>query len=236
DSIRAVVHNKPFLFSVGIYLFTWSAVDTLSGVLLYYLRYYLHRETLSDVLFGALFVTALVFLPFWTYISRRFNKRLAYIAGIAFWVIVQIILVIVPANVSTTLIIALGCFAGIGVSAAHVLPWSIIPDAVEWDELQTGQRHEGMFYSLVMLAQKASSGIALFIVGIVLQFSGYVANQAEQSASALRAIKAVTGLGPALLLTAGIIFTAFYPINREGHLKIRAEIEARRAANPGSLG
>ena len=69
-------------------------------------------------------------------------------------------------NPGTPLPVILGLcvLAGIGVSAAHVLPWSIIPDAVEWDEWQTGERHEGMFYSLVTLAQKVASSIAIPLV------------------------------------------------------------------------
>lgn len=226
ESIRAVFRNKPFLFSVGIYLFTWGAVDTLASVLLYYVRYYLNRENISDMIFGAVFVVALIFLPFWNYVSRRSNKRVAYILGIAFWAVVQLILILVPSSVATWLILGLCCLAGIGISAAHVLPWSIIPDAVEWDELQTGQRHEGMFYSLVMLAQKAASGIALFLVGVVLDLSGYIANVDNQTPLALLAIRGVTGIVPALLLVAGIIFAAFYPINRSEHAHLRSELEA----------
>ena len=38
-----------------------------------------------------------------------------------------------------------------------MLPWSILPDAVEWGELQTGERHEGMFYSLVTFVRKVTA-------------------------------------------------------------------------------
>ncbi|MCE5258716.1 MAG: MFS transporter [Chloroflexi bacterium] len=229
DSLRAAIKNKPFLFSIGIYVSTFSAMDIVSGVLLYYIRYYLGRENIGSIMFAAVFVTALIFLPFWTWISSRTSKRLAYIFGIAFWAVVQVILVLVTPNLATGLVIGLGCLAGIGISAAHVLPWSIIPDAVEWDELQTGQRHEGMFYSLVMLAQKAASGLAMFLVGIMLDVSGYVANAAVQTPKALLAIRNVTGLVPAILLIVGILFAIFYPISREEYSRIRAEIEARRA-------
>jgi GPH family glycoside/pentoside/hexuronide:cation symporter len=229
DSLLAAVKNRPFLFSVGIYLFTWCAVDVMSSALLYFIKYYLNREALTSAIFGAVFVTALVFLPFWSWISRRSNKRLAYIFGIAFWAICSILLVLVVPTVATGVIIAICCLAGIGVSAAHVLPWSIIPDAVEWDELQTGQRHEGMFYSLVMLSQKAASGVAIFVVGLLLEWSGYVANAPTQTPSALLAIRAVAGGFPAILLVCGIIFASLYPIGREGHQQIRAQLAARRA-------
>lgn len=233
DSLLAALKNRPFLFSVGIYLFTWCAVDVMSGSLIYFIKDYLKREDLTSYIFGAVFVTALVFLPFWSWISHRSSKRLAYIFGIAFWAICQIALVLVLPTVATGVIIALCCLAGIGVSAAHVLPWSIIPDAVEWDELQTGQRHEGMFYSLVLLAQKAASGLAIFIVGVLLHWSGYSADLQQQTPNALLAIRVVAGGFPAILLVCGIIFASIYPIGREAHQQIRAQLAARRAKQDG---
>jgi GPH family glycoside/pentoside/hexuronide:cation symporter len=124
----------------------------------------------------------------------------------------------------------MGALAGVGVAAAHVLPWSIIPDSVEWDELQTGQRHEGMFYSLVMLMQKAASGLALPLVGLALQWAGYAPNAMVQKPSALTAIRVMTGPVPALFLCGGIAFAALYPISRQGHRQVREELARRRLA------
>jgi glycoside/pentoside/hexuronide:cation symporter, GPH family len=233
ESLSAALHNRPFLFSVGIYLFTWCAVDVMASSLIYFIKYYFQRESMISVIFAAVFVTALLFLPFWSWVSSRFNKRLAYIFGIAFWALCQIILVLLMPTVGEALIVGLCCLAGIGVSAAHVLPWAIIPDAVEYDELQTGQRHEGMFYSLVMLSQKAASGMAIFVVGVVLESSGYVANAATQTGSTLLAIRVISGGVPAVLLVCGIIFASLYPIGREAHQEIRAQLAARKALQEG---
>ena len=70
---------------------------------------------------------------------------------------------------SFAFIIFLGVLAGIGVSAMHVLPWAILPDAIEHGELLNGERQEGMFYSQIILAQKVASSIAVPLVLLVLQ-------------------------------------------------------------------
>jgi len=93
-------------------------------------------------------------LPFWTWVSRNTDKRKSYAIGIAFLALVLLALTTVTPQVPLVVVITLCVFAGIGVSAAHVLPWSLLPDAVEYDEYQTGSRHEGMFFSLVTLAQR----------------------------------------------------------------------------------
>ena len=57
---------------------------------------------------------------------------------------------------------------------AHILPWSIIPDAVEWDELNTGERHEGMFYSLVTLCLLYTSDAADDLLCVALGGRRYI--------------------------------------------------------------
>jgi len=105
-----------------------------------------------------------------------------------------------------------------------------MPDAVEWDEWKTGERHEGMFYSLTTLAQKMASSIAVPLALLVLEITGYVPNAAQQPASALLGIRLVIGPVPAVLLCVGIAIAFFYPLSREQHRQIVAELEQRRSS------
>ncbi len=233
ESIKALLGNRPFLLSIGLFLLTWLAMSVIQAVLLYFIKYWLHLESQSDAIFAVIFVTALLVLPLWEWISRHSNKRLAYIGGIAFWCLVQIALILTGPGTRPVIIFGLAALAGLGVSAAHVLPWAIIPDAIEWDELQTGQRHEGIFYSLLTLMQKAASGLALFLLGMALDWSGYVPHAATQSKRALMTIRAFTGPVPALLLCGGIALAVLYPISRNDHLAVRRALAQRHSTEQG---
>jgi GPH family glycoside/pentoside/hexuronide:cation symporter len=228
ESLKAAVSNKPFIFGMIIFLLTWVSIDILQTTLLYFIKYVVQRESQSDIIMAVIFVTAMLFLPLWEWISRRWNKRLAYSTGIAFWAAVQIVLVFLNPATAFIPIIILCMMAGIGVSAAHVLPWSIIPDAIEWDEWKTGERHEGIFYSLVTLSQKVASSFAIPLVLLILQITGYVPTAVAQPQSAQLGIRLVIGPIPALLLSGGIIFAILYPLSRESHRRIVQEIEAKR--------
>jgi GPH family glycoside/pentoside/hexuronide:cation symporter len=233
DSLRAALKNKPFVFGMVIFLLTWISVDILQAMLLYFIKYVVKREGDSDLIMATIFIVAIIVLPFWEWASRRLNKRLAYAAGIAFWAVVQIVLITLTPDTPLALILGLCALAGIGVSAAHVLPWSMIPDAIEWDEWQTGERHEGTFYSLITLAQKIASSTAIPLVLLMLQATGYVPAAAQQPASALLGIRLAIGPIPAGLLVIGIIFALLYPLSRESHRKIVLELEARRKKEAG---
>jgi GPH family glycoside/pentoside/hexuronide:cation symporter len=229
QSLRAALKNRPFVFGMVIFLLTWVAVGILESTLLYFIKYIAQRESESDLIMAVIFVTGILTLPFWERASRRWDKRWAYAGGIAFWAVVQLVMITVGPSTGLSLILLLCVLAGIGVGAAHVLPWSIIPDAIEWGELQTGERHEGMFYSLITLMQKVASSIAIPLVLLLLDVTGYVANSDQQPPSALLGIRIVIGPIPAALLCAGILFAMLYPLSRERHTQIVQELEGRRA-------
>ena len=227
SSLRAAFKNQPFVFGAVIFLFTWVCMTILETTLLFFLKYIVEREAQSDLLMGTIFISAIIALPFWEFASRKWDKRKAYIYGVAFWAVVQMMLITLNPSSGMTLLFILCILAGVGVGAAHVLPWSIIPDAIEWDEFETGQRHEGMFYSLVTLTQKIASAIAVPLVLLLLDVTGYIPNAEVQPASTMLGIRIVIGPVPAILLSAGIIFALRYPLSRERHSEIQAAIQER---------
>ena len=228
DSLKAAFKNKPFIFGAVIYLLTWVCMDILQTILLFFIKYVLKLEGMSDIIMALIFVTAIIALPFWDFASRKLNKRLAYAYGVAFWAVAQILLITVGPLVSMPVLVFLCIMAGIGVSAAHVLPWAILPDAIEWDEYITGERHEGMFYSLVTLMGKIASSIAIPLTAVMLDVTGYIPNAAQQPASALLGIRLLVGPVPAVFLTISIIFAIKYPLERAQFSSIVKELEERR--------
>jgi GPH family glycoside/pentoside/hexuronide:cation symporter len=227
--IRAFRYNPPFLYAMGIFLLTWTTVAVLQAILPFFVQYWLLLS--EDDLFLimlSLFLSALAFLPLWNWFAHRFGKRGAYITGMSFWALVQIVLIFVQPGSALWVVLGLAILAGVGVSTAHIIPVSIIPDTLEWDELHTGQRREGMYYSLVSLLNKVGSSIAVPAASLLLGWSGYVPNQ-PQSTRTLWAIRSLVGPIPAMLLTAGILLAAFYPLSRERHAYLREELAQRRA-------
>jgi GPH family glycoside/pentoside/hexuronide:cation symporter len=227
-SIKAAFRNRPFVFSMVMFLLTWMSIDLIQATILYFIKHAVGREAQSDIIMASIFVTALVTLPIWLSVSNRADKRKAFVIGISFWAVVQIIMITLTPGTPIVLVLGFCVLAGVGVAAAHVLPWSIIPDAIEWDEWHTGSRHEGMFYSIVTLAQKIASSIAVPLALLLLSASGYLAASETQPASAVRTIRILVGPIPAVLLVAAIMFAVFYPLNRDEHRRIVEELEARR--------
>jgi GPH family glycoside/pentoside/hexuronide:cation symporter len=193
----------------------------------------MNLEAQADLVAAGIFITALLVLPLWVWASRKTDKRTAYILGMLFLSAVMVAIIFVSPSLGFPAVMALAVLAGVGVSAVHVLPWAIIPDAIEVDELESGARHEGMFYALVSLFKKVASSIAIPLVLLILDWSGYVSNASQQTESAVTAIRVLMGPVPAGMFLAGIAFAVFYPLDRTAHAETRRRIRARRAASPG---
>jgi GPH family glycoside/pentoside/hexuronide:cation symporter len=236
QSIRAASKNRPFVFGLVIFLFTWTMISIVEWVMIYYIKRVIQQEAQSDVIMAAIFVTAIFALPFWEWLSRKWNKRWAYIAGVSFLAVVLLSLASLGPATGMTTVLILCVLAGIGVAAAHVLPWSILPDAIEYEEYQTGERHEGMFYSLITLAQKIAVSFALGGAFLILHWSGYNGALEVQPPSAINAIRMIAGPIPGVLLALGILFALLYPLGRENYTKMARELEARRKAVPPGSG
>ncbi|MBK9714982.1 MAG: MFS transporter [Kouleothrix sp.] len=111
----------------------------------------------------------------------------------SFWAVVQCVILLIGQG-QVSLVLWLAVLAGIGVSTAHVLPDAIFPDVIEWDELRTRRRHEGMYYGAKNFIRKITGALAIFLALQALGWSGYRpppagATSFAQAASALQAIR-----------------------------------------------
>ena len=226
-SLTETIKNRAYLIAMIIFLLSWACVDIVGAVFIYFVTYWMGlTEGDVSIFLGILFVTAVVFLPFWVFISKMLGKRAAYILGMSFWALVMSLAFFLRPGVPISVLYLFCILAGIGVSTAHLIPWTMIIDCVDFDEHKTGARREGMYTGFTLFAQKLASSVALFAVGAFLGWSGYTANMV-QTESALIAIRVLFGPVPAVLLVLSIVCALFYPITREVHAKVRGELDSR---------
>jgi len=171
-------------------------------------------------------------VPFWVWMSNRFNKNVAYVIGMSFWAVVQLLIFTIQQG-QITYILVLSVFAGISVSSAHVLPDALFPDVIEWDELRTRRRQEGIYYGVKNFVRKMTGALAIFIALQVLGWVGYQAPPEgatffQQAPSALLAIRILIGPFGALLLFSAVAMAWFYPLTRERHARIRRLLARRK--------
>jgi GPH family glycoside/pentoside/hexuronide:cation symporter len=241
ETVKTAWSNIPFRFATIIYMLNWITFDIVALTLPFYLAYWIAGGNLlqqalglplESAVFALLLVTAIVNLPFWMWLAHKTSKRSAYIFGMIFWAIVQLLIFsIEPGQITFVLILSI--LAGISVAPAHILPDAMFPDVIEWDELRTGRRQEGIYYGVKNFVRKLTSALAIFIALQILGWFGYQsppegATQFMQSDQALGAIRFLIGPLGALLLFSAVTMAWFYPLTRERHGRIRKLLERRK--------
>ena len=233
QQLKIAFSNKAFLYVIGIYLCSWLGVQLTASILIYYVVSWIGMdEAAFPTVAIAVQGTALVMLFFWKSVSNRLGKKTVYYLGMIVWIVAQAALfVIQPGQIGLVYIGAI--MAGFGVSVAYLIPWSMIPDVIELDELNTGQRREGVFYSFMVLLQKLGLALALLLVGQALEWSGFVARIPGEAIpvqpdSALLAIRIAIAPLPTVFLIIGLVLTYFYPITKEVHADIVRQLKERK--------
>jgi GPH family glycoside/pentoside/hexuronide:cation symporter len=240
-TVRVAWSNIPFRFATVLYMLNWITFDLVALVLPFFMLYWVARGNLlqkalglplESTVFAFLLITSVLMLPFWVWLSGKLSKHIAYIIGMSFWAVVQLLIfTIQPGQITYVLVLAV--MAGISVSTAHVLPDSIFPDVIEWDELRTRRRQEGIYYGVKNFIRKLTGALAIFIALQVLGWFGYQSppegvTQFTQPASALTAIRILIGPFGAVLLFSAVILAWFYPLTREKHTRIRKLLARRK--------
>lgn len=246
ETLQAAWQNVPFRYAVGIHMLNWSAVDMVAITFPYFLLYWVARGDLlatipifsldmayESAFFGILMFVCILFIPFWLWLARWRNKREAYMLGMALWVIVQLMIFTIQPG-DTTYLLMIAALAGMGVSAAYTLPDSLFADVIEWDELRTGRRQEGMFYGIRTLIRKLTGALVIFITLQLLGRAGYVSPPAEalqftQTDSALRMIRLLVSPFGAAILCGTILLAWLFPLSREKYERIQKLLEQRKA-------
>jgi GPH family glycoside/pentoside/hexuronide:cation symporter len=228
EQLRIAFSNRAFLFVIGIYLCSWLALQITATILKYFVISHMGlSDQVSNLVILAVQGTALVMLFFWSAISRRVGKKVTYYWGMGIWIVAQAgLFLLQPGQVGLMYVLAV--LAGMGVSTAYLIPWSMLPDVIELDELQTGHRREGVFYSFMVLLQKVGLAAGLFLVAQVLEWSGYISGKVEQSPAALLAIRLAIGPIATLALIAGLVLAYFYPITQAVHAEILLKLQERK--------
>ena len=117
--------------------------------------------------------------------------------------------------------------AGIGFGFLMVLSYSMFTDIAEFIDWKSGRQMTALVIAASVFGVKAGVGFGSFIPGLVLDWTGFVA-EAEQSESALMGIQIAFAVIPAAVMFPAAAALLFYRINRSVLAQAESELSQRR--------
>lgn len=236
-NFRQVFRNKPFRMAAIIYLLCFTTGDLLLLVLVRYLIDYVQVPPgLDNLVLASVLTASLLSIPFVLALIRRTDKRVAYLISISFMVTVLLVAAFLPPGGHNIIYVG-AVLAGIGFAAMSIIPWAIVADVIDVDELQTGERREGLYTGYLVFLRKFATGILAFGVGQLLEHTGYISSTTgslfiEQPKAALNAMRFLVTIVPAVALALSLVLAWRFPLDRETYENMRMELERRRAQQP----
>ena len=223
-----VFGNKPYLLILATYTIHITALTVVSGVIIYYFKYIHNAEGMTTPAMLILLVVAMAFIPVSVLGAKKFGKKIIYQVGLVIMASGIMVMFFFGHLYPPSFSLAVMVFTGIGMGFTYAMPWAIVPDAVEYDYLRTGERKEGAFYGIWTFGIKIGQAIAMGITGLVLTLGQYIP-ETTQSAESMLSIRLLVGPIPAFIFIAGAVVLAFYPITEERYNQICEEIEQMEA-------
>lgn len=232
-AIGLTVKNRPFLHMLGMNFFAIVGMYSPVTVFLLVGIFFLFQGDQSSAanLVGALGMVqmagSLAGVPVNTAISVRIGKCLTALVslGVAAMGFLSFWWTLLPEHPYWSL--ASGFLIGWGMQGVWLMSATMNADVCDSDELETGQRREGMYGAVFALEQKTAFAVAALLGGYLASRCGYVTSQVP-SHEILLALRTTMIATPLIGLGLGALIIAFYPLSRLRLLKIQSLLVTRR--------
>jgi len=221
--LTLLVHNRPFLILASSSMFFMLGTNILATTMNYYFKYNLQREDLIPAAFSTVFISAAAAMPFMLLLSKKQGKKRSFMMGMAM-VALTLAASFFIGEQSLPVTMVFFIVAGAGLSSAFLLPWSMVPDTVEYQQWKTGQRNEGMLYGYFVLFFNVSAALTGLICGLGLDLAGYIPHTVQTAVTRNGIIFLMTII-PCSFICTGLIILKFYPIDEQMHGHILDRIE-----------
>ncbi len=203
-----------FVNSVGIHVFTFT---------------FGFSSTLIATVLGVQMVFSIVSQPLWIYLVKRYSKQAGIKIGLAVALIGSlyfVMLVLMNQSVQGEVIyfIPYAIIVGSGTGALFTIPYSMVSDTIDFDEIKRGVRKEGAYFGCVTFMYKMAQAGAIFLIGIMIDVIGFDPKLPIQSETTQMYLGAILSVGVILSFLASAYSISKFPLSKEETLDIQQKL------------
>ncbi|MCP4639418.1 MAG: MFS transporter [bacterium] len=171
----------------------------------------------------------LLFLPFWNWLGKRWEKRTCLLIGIVGVGAAYGLSYFVFAPRSFPLLIVYCLFLAFVYCPANVYPVSMLADIATHSEYKTGASNEGLFYGAWSFLVKLYNGVAILWTGFALDrvVKYQPGEDVVQTAATLHRMRILYAAPPVIMAAVALLVLTRYRLTRARMADITAELETR---------
>ena len=231
-TIRGLLRNRPFIVISAcsmLLIGTQIYLETMNG---YLFKDYFAAPEKSSLLPIAQYASTVLIIPFFTKLVARFGKRELCVAGTLVSALAFDALFLARTQ-NPMVYLGYSFFGGVGLSIFTTSSWAMVADAIDFQELLSGQREDGMAYAVCSFARKLGHTAAGAGCNVLLGVIGYVVREGRepvaQTARVSSGMYTVATLVPAIsfaLICA--LLGVLYPLGKAKANELQARVRAKR--------
>lgn len=243
--LKDLFTNKPWLLVAGATVFQLTFIVIRSSSIVYYFKYYVLDQQVN--LFGSVInltyasftssflisgtIATIIGAILTKWFTKVIDKKNTYsLFLIASAVLTGLFYILQPQDV--ILIYVLNILISFFFGPVSVLQWAIYTDVADYSEWQNKRRATGLVMAASLFALKLGLTLGGAIVGWMLAYYGFAANEA-QTPETLNGIVLLMTIYPAIFGIIGGMLMLFYPLTNKMMEKIEEDLSLRRKEPAG---
>ena len=234
DFLEPVVGGSRQAWSV---CFAILAQAIFLGVLVYYLRYTLD---LNDTQVSLVNIIMWIVALFWVFPINRWStkyfKVVSWTISMGIWLLCMIVFPLFflkPGSTAAPIIMT--SILVVGLNALYQVIYAMISDCVEVDELMSGERREGLFYSMATVSQKLAAASGVSVLGMIIDYVGYNPAVSVQSMQTVQGFHNIFVIGTSVCLLLSIVTMATNPLTKKRYSEVLEVVRLKRAGKEIAL-
>jgi len=227
-TLKNLTQHRTYLRLCFLYVGGRVSMDLLGLSIPLFVTLWLGRP--GDVHWSLLSMLGVVILslPFWLRYAQRNEKHRIFAAGSIWFVFCLALVGIGDPTWPRWSLFAFSGLIGIGYAAVDLMPWAMIGEVVDENELLSGERSQGVYNGVLTFLRKVGGATAYMVAGFSLSWAGFEKGAQHQPEVVTNTIRLLATAAPAAFLLAGLIAARGYPLTRSRHAQILAGLAARR--------
>lgn len=178
-----------------------------------------------------------IFIPIMNKLIKRFGKKELCAVGMAFATVANIGLFVLrwtPLAHNPFVFLAFTFLSGLGQTFLVLEVWALVMDVIDYHEVRTGKREEGMAYAVFSFTRKLGQTLAGVGLNALLAFIKYDGEASKNGIplgeDVLSKLYDISTIVPAIMLALmAIILFCGYNLSKEKLVEIHKELEEVRA-------
>ena len=183
------------------------------------------------------YVPMAIFIPVMNKLIVKFGKKELCAVGMAFAAVVNVALFAIRGTalaMNPMVFLVFMFFSGVGQTFLVLEVWALAMDVIDYHEIRTGKREEGMAYAFFSFARKLGqtlAGVGLNVLLAAIHYDGELSKQGiALSDKVLSQLYDISTVVPAIMLALMAVILFFgYNLSKKNLEKMHAELELKRS-------